>query len=341
MSVSRSFIADHTAGLYRKLLSYFIVPELSVSVTIVTRNRARELAAALHSVQNQLHQPLEVIVIDNDSDDDTVAMLAKDFAGVQLIRLQKNIGCQPARNIAMKKCSGDVIFNLDDDGTLHREAIQNTVACFKKHPEVGLIAASVKVPHEKAASYPHNNEDETMHYTSFFIGAAHAIRKKVLHDAGYFPEYFRGHSESDLALRIINSGWEMMYNPEVVMYHHISDIERNRNTETYYQTRHQLETSARLQPALTAVGQIGWRIMYGFYVALKKGVVPGYAKGVLLFMATLPQTLRRRKPVSKAASRKHHYLKHHHIQNLDMMPDFTTYGFRKMIQSRFKRAGGS
>lgn len=281
---------------------------------------------------------MEILVVDNDSNDDTVAMLSRDFPLVKIIRMAKNIGCQPARNIAMKKCTGDVIFNLDDDGTLHPEAIRNTIDTFTNHPEVGLVAASVKVPEDKAHLYPNFNEDNKMHYTSQFFGGASAMRRELLQDAGYFPEYFRGHSESDLALRIINSGWEMMYNPMVIMYHHISDIERNRNTETYYQVRHQLETSARLQPALTAFGQVSWRITYGFFVALKKGVLPGYAKGVALFFATLPHTLRRRNPVSKLASRKHHYLKHHHVYDLSMLPDFSKYKFSQMTRSRFKRS---
>ncbi len=312
----------------------------NVSLTVVTRNRAAELAQALRSVQAQSEAVGQIVVVDNASEDNTTNMLARDFPEVQLIRLQHNIGCQPARNIAMAKCQGDIIFNLDDDGTLHPEAIKNTIACFTKHPEVGLVSASVRVPENKAKLYPHSHHDKTWHYTSHFFGGASALRREVLAQAGYFPEYFRGHSESDLSLRIIHSGWEMLYHPGVIMYHHISHIERNRNTETYYQVRHQLETSARLQPALTAWTQILWRIAQGFVISIPKGVFPGYLKGVSLFLLTLPKSLRQRKPVSKEASRKHHYLKHHPVQDLAELPDFNRYGFMMMMRSRMGRDKG-
>ncbi len=311
---------------------------LSVSVTIVTRNRAPELRKAIQSVLAQSYGADEILVIDNASDDDTVGMLKREFAGVRLTRLDHNTGCQPARNIAMAKCRGDIIFNLDDDGTLHTDAIKYTVACFEKHPEVGLVTASVRVPDNKVNIYPNSHHDNTWHYTSCFLGCASALRRQVLDDAGFFPEYFRGHSESDLALRIINSGWEMMYYPKVIMYHHVSDIERNRNTETYYQIRHQLETSARLQPAGIALTQISWRILQGFFWSLKNKIFKGYCKGVWAFIGSLPRILRQRGPISKAASRKHHYLKHHKVKDLDNLPDFTRYGLRQMIASRFDKS---
>lgn len=308
----------------------------TVSIAIVTRNRAEELAEALRSVEQQSLAPDDIVVIDNASDDNTLAMLAAEFPDVRVIRLHHNIGCQPARNIAMANCTGSIIFNLDDDGTLHPNALKNVVDCFNGHPEAGLVAASVKVPEAKAKEYPNNNEDAPLHYTSQFFGGAHAIRSAVLHDAGYFPEYFRGHSESDLALRIINSGWEILYNPQVVMYHHISGIERNRNTEAYYQVKHQLETSVRLQPADVGLAQVGWRIAQGLPWSLKRKTFRGYAKGVFAFLGSLPRLLRNRKPVSRSASRKHHYLKHHQPAHLSDMPAFSGYSLRQMIISRFK-----
>ena len=308
-----------------------------VSTTIVTRNREEELRKALEAIQNQTYKNIEIVVVDNASEDNSVSMIRKEFPIVKLIKLHRNIGCQPGRNIAMANCNGDIIFNLDDDGTLAQDAVENVINVFNKHPEVGLVAASVRVPEEKEKYFSNFNQDETFFYTSIFIGAAHALKREVLNNAGYFPEYVRGHSEVDLGLRIIDVGWEILYAPNVIMYHAISNIERNLNTHTYYQVRHQLETATRLQPALTAFSQIIWRIFFWFFVSIPKGVFLGYLKGVYHFILTLPSAIRNRKPISVYASRKHHYLKFNKVKELSELPDFSSVGFMESVIWRIKK----
>ncbi|HPJ71728.1 MAG TPA: glycosyltransferase [bacterium] len=89
------------------------MPDPLFSVTIVTRNRRKELKRALTSVFTQHYRPIEVVVVDNDSGDGSGEMVREKWPEVRLIELHRNIGCQPGRNIAMKNCRGEFIFNLD------------------------------------------------------------------------------------------------------------------------------------------------------------------------------------------------------------------------------------
>jgi GT2 family glycosyltransferase len=310
----------------------------TVSITIVTRNRESELTRAINAVDKQTYRAHEIIVLDNASTDGTVKMLERYFPAVRVIQMHRNIGCQPGRNIAMANCSGDIIMNLDDDGELAPQALEKIVCIFEEHPEVGLVAVSVKVPERKANDYPNYNRDTKTHYTSFFIGAAHALRREVLHDAGYFPEYVRGHSEVDLGLRIVNSGWEMLYSPETIMYHDVSELERDTNLHAYYHILHQLETAARLQPALTAWAQIIWRIFLGMALSSRACVLSGYSRGVASFLISLPRILRERAPISIQASRKYQYLRDHKIADLSELPEFADVTFWDTVRWRLKRS---
>lgn len=309
---------------------------LSVSVNIVTRNRQEMLKAALESVFSQTVKPLEVIVIDNASTDQSVHMVRTKYPQVRLIQLHRNVGCQPGRNIGMANCSGDIIFNMDDDGTLAFDAIERVCQTFLEHPEVGLVAASVKVPHEKRGGYANYNNDRNKRYQGAFIGAAHALRKEILALAGYFPEYVRGHAEADLGLRIINSGWEILYDPSVIMYHCISIIERDDSLHAYYHIWHQLETSIRLQPAFTAWCQVFWRLASGLFVSIGKRRLWSYVKGIGRFLVELPRIISERKPISKIASKKYQYLSHHHVLHLEHLPDFRKITIFKAMTWRQK-----
>ena len=300
---------------------------MSVSINIVTRNRQAMLKLAIKSILSQTVLPLEIIVVDNASTDQSVCMLKHDFPEVHLIQMHRNVGCQPGRNIGMANCNGEIIFNMDDDGTLAPNAIEQVVEAFKTHSEVGLVAALVRVPEDKATEYGNFNKESKERYTASFIGAAHALQSKILKNTGFFPEYIRGHSEVDLGLRIINSGWEMLLDPRVVMYHSISELERDDNIHTYFHIWHQLETSARLQPMLIAFCQIHWRLVLGLCIAIRKGRLWGYIRGVSRFLVDLPRIMNQRRPISKMASKKCLYLSHHIVTNLAEMPNFQTVNF--------------
>jgi GT2 family glycosyltransferase len=308
-----------------------------VSLTIVTRNRVDELRAALNAIRGQSYTRTETIIVDNASEDETAAMVEQEYPTVRLIRLHRNTGCQPGRNMAMANCRGQIIFNLDDDGVLAPDAVEQMVRVFDAHPEVGLVAACVQIAEEKSGEVANFNRERQSRYTAFFIGAAHALRREVLRDAGYFPEYVRGHSEVDLGLRIINSGWEMWFAPQVVMHHALSAKERDENLHARYHIRHQLETAARLQPALTAISQIAWRILLGLVLAFRRGILRGYMRGVLEFTVSLPRVLRDRTPISLWASRKFQYLNTHTVTRLDELPDFNEASFWDVVRWRGRR----
>ena len=113
-----------------------------VSINLVTANRRDMLAAAIESACAQTYRPIELVVVDNHSSDGSPEAVQQRWPEARVIRLHRNIGCQPGRNIGMKNCRGKYIFNLDDDGLLEPAAIERIVERFEAEPALGIICAA-------------------------------------------------------------------------------------------------------------------------------------------------------------------------------------------------------
>jgi len=88
----------------------------TLSVVTLSWNRRDDLAACLRSVRAQSVRPMETIVVDNASTDDTVAMLRRDFPEARVIELPRNVGIA-GYNEGMKAARGDCVVLIDNDMT--------------------------------------------------------------------------------------------------------------------------------------------------------------------------------------------------------------------------------
>jgi glycosyltransferase involved in cell wall biosynthesis len=115
------------------------------SVIIPTFNRAALLDQALASAQSQTYRPIEILVVDDGSADDTPAVLSRwqdklrGEAGISLRAIrQVNSGVSSALNHGLIESAGEFIQFLDSDDILFPEKMRLQIACLEKHPEAGL-----------------------------------------------------------------------------------------------------------------------------------------------------------------------------------------------------------
>ena len=113
-----------------------------VSVVIPCYNQARFLPEAIESVLCQTYEDLEVIVVDDGSQDDTAEVAAgycaKDYR-VCLIE-QENRGLAGARNRGLAECGGEYVVFLDSDDRLQEEALEVGVGELASHPECAFVS---------------------------------------------------------------------------------------------------------------------------------------------------------------------------------------------------------
>lgn len=112
---------------------------LTVSVIVTTYNQSRYIEDTLRSVFNQTYPPLEVIVVDDGSTDDTPERLARVGEKIRHIR-QKNQGVASSRNTGVAHAQGQYVAFLDGDDLWEPEKLAVQIAAATECPQSGLIA---------------------------------------------------------------------------------------------------------------------------------------------------------------------------------------------------------
>jgi glycosyltransferase involved in cell wall biosynthesis len=111
-----------------------------VSVVIPTYNRASLVTRAVESALAQTYAPVEVVVVDDGSTDDTRARLGREFEGDARVRCvyQPNGGPARARNAGFAEARGAYLALLDSDDRWHPWKLAAQVACMERQPELGM-----------------------------------------------------------------------------------------------------------------------------------------------------------------------------------------------------------
>ena len=104
----------------------WLMEGFNVSVVVPTFNRVDFVLEAIKSISSQTFQPLEIILVDNNSEDNTTEMVAKHFKSVKIL-IQKKQGVSAARNFGIREASGNWIAFLDSDDQWHKRKLEEQV----------------------------------------------------------------------------------------------------------------------------------------------------------------------------------------------------------------------
>jgi glycosyltransferase involved in cell wall biosynthesis len=174
-----------------------------VSVVIPCFNQGQFLGEAIQSVAAQTYEPIETIVIDDGSTDNTFAV-ANNY-GVQCIR-QANSGLSRARNAGMKAASGQLLLFLDADDLLARDAIAAGVACLENRPGAAFVFGQPDIPGIAPGLLPPRVESDFYRrlLERNYIGMPGLVlyRRSVLDAEGGFATRLDAAEDYDLYLRI-------------------------------------------------------------------------------------------------------------------------------------------
>ncbi|GAB5539201.1 MAG: hypothetical protein Salg2KO_13040 [Salibacteraceae bacterium] len=112
---------------------------MTVSVVIPTYNSEHTIERAIRSCFEQTQKPLEIIVVDNNSTDQTVRRV-KDLNGMPAVKVltEPKQGANHCRNKGLAESSGDLIQFLDSDDELLPWKIEHQVSLFRK-PEIAAV----------------------------------------------------------------------------------------------------------------------------------------------------------------------------------------------------------
>ncbi|MEU3622860.1 glycosyl transferase [Amycolatopsis coloradensis] len=199
------------------------------TVVIATRDRAVELERTLTELASLRPSP-PVLVIDNDSSDDT-ATRASRFDGVRVVSLPRNIGAA-ARNLGVALARTPYVAFSDDDSWWADDALAEAERILDTHGDVGLVAAKTLVGEEERedpvvrlmAESPLGSPDGLPGPVVLGFLACSAIvrRKAYLQAAGFSPLLHFGAEEKLLSYDLAALGWRLCYAERVRAHHHPS-----------------------------------------------------------------------------------------------------------------------
>lgn len=118
--------------------------EVRLSIIVVNWNTCEITRACLRSIQARVSGiAYEVIVVDNASSDQSVAMIRSEFPDVRLIVNDENLGFGRANNQAMRKARGRYFFLLNSDTLVIDDSVQRLVDFMEREPRIGIAGCKL------------------------------------------------------------------------------------------------------------------------------------------------------------------------------------------------------
>lgn len=181
-------------------------------------NRPEELTSALVSLHQQRHVELDVVLVGNGWKPEGVPDWVRTF------HVDENLGVPGGRNHGAALAKGEYLFFYDDDGCLATpDTLRGMVD--KMQPDVALVQPrgvdpnGTPSPRRWVPRLFMRNELKPGDVVVFWEAMA-MIRRSAFEEAGGWPaEFFFAHEGIDLALRLLDRGWRLRYEPSLVVHH--------------------------------------------------------------------------------------------------------------------------
>jgi glycosyltransferase involved in cell wall biosynthesis len=206
---------------------------MKVSIVIPTYNRSGLLLGLLHSIRNGAHRPVQCVVVDDASTDQTTATVhdfSKSVAGdagltISYRRIPKK-GAQVARNEGIRMAQGEAIIFVDSDDELAPEGLRRLVEALEAHPESDYSHGIVQIVDESlspltpaqdvGAPYNIHNAVDLMGYHWHTMGALY--RRECVERIGFWNEELKCSQDWEYQIRAKLFGGRSRFVDTVVGY---------------------------------------------------------------------------------------------------------------------------
>jgi glycosyltransferase involved in cell wall biosynthesis len=202
-----------------------------VSVIVPVYNGERFLAEALDSVCAQGYSPLEVIVVDDGSTDQTAKVVDK-FKDKVVYFFQQNSGPAAARNKGIASARGAFIAFLDADDLWAPNKVERQVDYLLQHPETGCVFTHQRIVIEPGTEWPHWLREEFLQNDHIgYIPSSLIVRRPVFGQLGNFDPSYRTAEDYDWFFRAKEAGITMAVLPETLLHKRIHDSNLTRQVK--------------------------------------------------------------------------------------------------------------
>ncbi len=293
-----------------------------LSIVIPNWNGARFLPVCLDALARQTYTPLEIIVVDNASQDGSQQLVQTQYPAVRLIELPENRGFTGACNAGMQAARGAFVALLNNDTEADPGWAAAVVEAFNRQPEIGIVASKMLLFEQRdrihtAGDYftvdgragnrgvwqADAGQFDREEYVFSACGGSSVYRRAMLDKIGLLDDdFFFSLEDIDLAWRAQLTGWRCLYTPRAVVYHHLSATGGG-VTASYYDGRNLIFVLVKNVPAalwrkyggriLRAQFRLAWEALRAWRGAAARARL----RGMLAGLRGMPRMWRKRRAV--------------------------------------------
>lgn len=203
-----------------------------VSVVVITRNRSASLKRTLQALDCLDYPSYEIIVVDNDSRDDT-AQVVKQFPAKYVFSPAAN-GMSLSRQLGVDAASGEIIAMCDDDCVPISEWLQHLLRRLSIDENLALVGGQVinigfpaSKQYKGRTKWTDDNGNIAFaadpREADFFGNANLAFKKSIVQSIGGYDIFYKaGKEEIDLIMRLRRNGFGIDYEPEAIVRHYFT-----------------------------------------------------------------------------------------------------------------------
>ena len=249
-----------------------------ITIVITCYNKINYIGQAIESALTQTYSPLEVIVVNDGSADDssaTISEFAELFPGRFKVINQENQGVSKARDAGVQVATGKYVVLLDGDDFLASDAVQSWYEYARQHPEFAVIYSdAIRVDEQGRVTGSHIPKEQRLKVEGDILSsvlgwgivlATSLIDREKINEVGGYSFYLnlKGHDDYFLYLRLLIAGYQFGYLDRFLLFYRdvsasISKNVQQGNTFKYkalqYVYSHNVERMVAAAQELTALG---------------------------------------------------------------------------------------
>ncbi len=235
--------------------------KIDVSIITINYNGLKDTCELIETIPS--NDNLEVIVVDNASQNQEADIISQKFPHVKVIKSDKNLGFAGGNNLGIKAAQGRYLFLVNNDTIFKDFNIQTLINRAESSDKIGVVCPKIRFAWEpqpiqftgytelskitiRNRAIGFGEEDhgqyDTARPTPYAHGAAMFIKREAIEKVGLMPEcYFLYYEELDWSMMFTRAGYQIWYEPKCTIYHKESQATgQNSPLRTYYITRNRL-----------------------------------------------------------------------------------------------------
>jgi GT2 family glycosyltransferase len=255
-----------------------------VTVILVSFNSWKDLSECIPSLLGQIYPDFEIIVVDNNSADDTPTLVEKNYPSIKVIWSNENGGPVKGYNIGITASKGKYVVLLNPDTVVEKGWLVDLVRVMEADESIGACQSRVLL-YDKPDTI--NTEGNDVNYLGFTfcrnygqirndsevieetlgLSVCSAIlRRDVLDEIGFFDEdFFMYLDDTDLGLKMWLAGYKVVCSPRSIVYHKYKFMTGKQ--KLYYLERNRLLVLLKIYDKNT------WLRIFPIFIFMETGII--------------------------------------------------------------------